>query len=67
MQTGRFAVRGKDVRQRRQSGLLALGARPFALALAAVIFVVSRYTRLKKLHPICFIGFAAAIGILLKL
>ena len=38
-----------------------------AIALAAVIFVVSRYTRLKKLHPICFIGFAAVIGILLKL
>lgn len=38
-----------------------------AIALAAVIFVVSRYTPLKKLHPICFIGFAALVGIVFQL
>lgn len=38
-----------------------------AILLAAVIFVVSRYTRLKKFHPICFIAFAAVVGILFKL
>ena len=38
-----------------------------AILLAAVIFVVSRYTKLKKLHPICFIAFAALVGIVLKL
>ena len=38
-----------------------------AILLAAVIFVVSRYTKLKKLHPICFIAFAALVGILFKL
>lgn len=38
-----------------------------AIALAAVIFVLSRYTPLKKLHPICFILFAAAAGILFGL
>ncbi len=38
-----------------------------AILLAAVIFVVSRYTPLKKLHPICFIGFAALVGILFQL
>ena len=38
-----------------------------AILLAAVIFVVSRYTKLKKLHPICFIGFAALVGIIFQL
>lgn len=38
-----------------------------AILLAAVIFVLSRYTPLKKLHPICFIGLAAAAGILFQL
>lgn len=37
------------------------------IVLAAVIFVLIRYTPLKKLHPICFIGFAALVGILFKL
>ena len=38
-----------------------------AILLAAVIFVVSRYTKLKKLHPICFIAFAALVGIIFQL
>ena len=38
-----------------------------AILLAAVIFVVSRYTRLKKLHPICFIAIAAVAGIIFQM
>lgn len=38
-----------------------------AILLAAVIFVLVKYTPLKKLHPICFIGLAALAGILFRL
>lgn len=38
-----------------------------AILLAAVIFVLVKFTRLKKLHPICFIGLAAVVGIIFKL
>lgn len=38
-----------------------------AIALAAVIFVLVRFTPLKKLHPICFIGLAALAGIVFRL
>ena len=38
-----------------------------AILLAAVIFVLSKFTPLKKLHPICFIGLAALAGILFQL
>ena len=38
-----------------------------AILLAAVIFVLVKFTPLKKLHPICFIGLAAAAGIIFKL
>ena len=38
-----------------------------AIALAATVFVCMRYTPLKKLHPIVFILFSAAVGILFKL
>ena len=38
-----------------------------AILLAAVIFVLSKYTPLKKLHPICFIGLAAVAGILFRM
>lgn len=38
-----------------------------AILLAAVIFVLARFTPLKKLHPICFIGFAAVVGIIFKM
>ena len=48
------------------SGLVRVFYWP-AIALAAVVFVVSRYTPLKKLHPICFILFSAAAGVLLGL
>lgn len=38
-----------------------------AILLAAVIFVLVKFTPLKKLHPICFIGLAAVAGILFKM
>lgn len=38
-----------------------------AILLAAVIFVLIKFTPLKKLHPICFIVFAALVGIIFKL
>ena len=38
-----------------------------AAGLAAVIFVLIKFTPLKKLHPICFIGFAAVVGIIFKM
>lgn len=38
-----------------------------AILLAAVIFVLVKFTPLKKLHPICFIAFAAVVGIIFKL
>ena len=38
-----------------------------AAALAVVIFVLIKFTPLKKLHPICFIGFAAVVGIIFKM
>lgn len=38
-----------------------------AILLAAVIFVLLKFTPLKKLHPICFIAIAAAAGIMFKL
>ncbi len=38
-----------------------------AILLAAVIFVLVKFTPAKKLHPICFIGLAAVAGILFKL
>ena len=38
-----------------------------AILLAAVIFVLIKFTKLKKLHPICFIAFAAVVGIIFKL
>ena len=38
-----------------------------AIILAVVIFVLARYTPLKKLHPICFIGLAALVGVILQM
>ena len=38
-----------------------------AILLAAVIFVLVKFTPLKKLHPICFIGLAALAGIILQM
>lgn len=37
-----------------------------ALILAVVVFVCMRYTPMKKLHPIVFIGFSALIGAVLQ-
>lgn len=37
------------------------------ILLAAVIFVLIKFTPLKKLHPICFIGLAALVGIIFKM
>ena len=38
-----------------------------AAILAVVIFVLVKFTPLKKLHPICFIALAAVAGIIFKL
>ena len=38
-----------------------------AIILAAVIFVLVKFTPLKKLHPICFIGLAALAGVVLQM
>ena len=38
-----------------------------AIILAAVIFVLVKFTPLKKLHPICFIGLAALAGIVFQM
>ena len=38
-----------------------------AIILAAVIFVLVKFTPLKKLHPICFIGLAAVAGIVFQM
>lgn len=38
-----------------------------AILLAAVIFALVKFTPLKKLHPICFIGLAALAGIAFQL
>lgn len=38
-----------------------------AIILAAVIFVLVKFTPLKKLHPICFIGLAALAGIIFQM
>ena len=38
-----------------------------AILLAAVIFVLIKFTPLKKLHPICFIALAAVVGIIFKM
>lgn len=34
-----------------------------AILLAVTVFVLMKYTKLKKLHPICFIAFSAVAGI----
>lgn len=38
-----------------------------AILLAVVIFVLVKYSPLKKLHPICFIGLSALVGILFQM
>ena len=38
-----------------------------AIILAVVIFVLVKYSPLKKLHPICFIGLAALVGIIFQM
>ena len=38
-----------------------------AIILAVVIFVLVKFTPLKKLHPICFIGLSALAGIVLRM
>ena len=38
-----------------------------AIILAVVIFVLVKFTPLKKLHPICFIALAALVGIVLQM
>ena len=38
-----------------------------AIILAVVIFVLVKFTPLKKLHPICFIGLAALVGVIVQM
>ena len=38
-----------------------------AIALAAVIFVLAKFTPMKKLHPVCFIGLAALVGVIFQM
>lgn len=38
-----------------------------AVILAVIVFVLVKFTPLKKLHPICFIGLAALAGIIFKM
>ncbi len=38
-----------------------------AIALAAVIFGLVKFSPLKKLHPICFIGLAALVGVVFQM
>lgn len=38
-----------------------------AIILAVVIFVLVKFTPLKKLHPICFIGLAAVAGVIFQM
>ncbi|MDE6588935.1 MAG: chromate transporter [Oscillospiraceae bacterium] len=38
-----------------------------AIILAVVVFVLVKYSPLKKLHPICFIGLAALAGIIFRM
>ena len=37
-----------------------------AVALAVAVFVCMKWTPLKKLHPICFIAAAAAVGVIFR-
>ena len=51
-------------------GLVVPKYEPFywpAIILAVVIFVLVKFTPLKKLHPICFIALAAAAGIVFQM
>ena len=38
-----------------------------AILLAAAIFVLVKFTPLKKLHPVCFIGLAALAGVIFQM
>ena len=38
-----------------------------AILLAAAVFILAKFTPLKKLHPICFIALAAAAGIVFQM
>ena len=38
-----------------------------AILLTVAVFVLMKYTPLKKLHPICFIGLAALAGIVFQM
>lgn len=44
-----------------------VGLNWIAVMLAAVIFVLVKFSPLKKLHPICFIAFSAVVGVVLSM
>ena len=45
---------------------LQIGVKSFVTAIV-VIFVLIKFTPLKKLHPICFIALAAVVGLVFKM
>ena len=44
-----------------------LGVHWMGVALAALVFVLMRYTPAKKLHPIVFIAFSAVVGVMFQM
>ena len=44
-----------------------LGVHWMGVALAALVFVLMRYTPAKKLHPIVFIAFSAVVGVIFQM
>ena len=44
-----------------------LGVHCMGVALAALVFVLMRYTPAKKLHPIVFIAFSAVVGVMFQM
>ena len=49
------------------TGAALPGIHWLAVTLAVLVFVLIRYSPLKKLHPICFIAFSAVVGIVLQM
>ena len=63
LQVARIALFSTSVSAWTEPGLLYWPA----IVLMCVVFILVRFTPLKKLHPICFIAFSAVVGIVLKL
>ena len=63
LQVARIALFSTSVSAWTEPGMLYWPA----IVLMCVVFILVRFTPLKKLHPICFIAFSAVVGIVLKL